>query len=455
MRRFSALAFTLALMAGLMPSASSPAVARPDGATTVDESFSHQADIFDEGGWGITSTTDGHIGPGARVEINTGEHWGASGHWTFAEREVAEPEELYWRYWVRFDEGNDYPAPARGKLPGPAGLYTYNCLGSRPSTEAEPCWSARMMFSRDYVPWGEPGYPYGEDGVTAIGFYVYHLDQEQDFGDVWQWNRDVAVLDNGDWYCLEGHIALNTPGSADGELQGWVDGQQAFDRTGMRFRRASEPDIDIKSFWFDIYYGGSMTSPQFNGMTFDSLAFGPERVGCDDSNGPFYDDDGSIFEPDIEWLAAQGITLGCNPPTNDRFCPDAPVTRGQMAAFLSRALDLPAASGNSFADDNGSNFEADIEKMAAAGITLGCEPGLFCPNETVTRGQMAAFLVRAYGFAGSGIDFSDDDGSIFEAQIEALASAGVTLGCADGLYCPFESVTRDQMAAFLHRASEA
>ena len=58
-------------------------------------------------------------------------------------------------------------------------------------------------------------------------------------------------------------------------------------------------------------------------------------------SGRFVDDDGSIHEPDIELIAAAGITLGCNPPMNDRYCPDGVVSRGQMAAFLVRALDLP------------------------------------------------------------------------------------------------------------------
>jgi hypothetical protein len=52
----------------------------------------------------------------------------------------------------------------------------------------------------------------------------------------------------------------------------------------------------------------------------------------------FIDDNGSIFEDDIAKLATAGITTGCNPPTNDRYCPNDPVTRGQMAAFLHRAL---------------------------------------------------------------------------------------------------------------------
>jgi len=54
----------------------------------------------------------------------------------------------------------------------------------------------------------------------------------------------------------------------------------------------------------------------------------------------FVDDEGSMFEADIERIAAAGITMGCNPPTNDRFCPNDYVTRGQMAAFLARGLDL-------------------------------------------------------------------------------------------------------------------
>ncbi|MDJ0953725.1 MAG: S-layer homology domain-containing protein, partial [Acidimicrobiia bacterium] len=99
----------------------------------------------------------------------------------------------------------------------------------------------------------------------------------------------------------------------------------------------------------------------------------------------------------IEALAAAGITKGCNPPQNDRYCPNDPVTRGQMAAFLVRALDLPPGSAGTFTDDDGV-FAANIEALAAAGITKGCNPpqnDRYCPNDPVTRGQMAAFLARA------------------------------------------------------------
>jgi PKD repeat protein len=175
----------------------------------------------------------------------------------------------------------------------------------------------------------------------------------------------------------------------------------------------------------------------------------------------FTDDDDSVFERDAEWMAAAVITKGCNPPTNDEFCPDEYVTRGQMAAFLARALELSERADDPFVDDDDSIFEPDIEKLAYSGITKGCNPAegntKFCPDSRVTRGQMAAFLVRALGYTdvGDGDLFTDDDGSIFESDIDKLGTAGVTKGCnppTNDRFCPDAYVTRGQMAAFLHRA---
>jgi hypothetical protein len=179
---------------------------------------------------------------------------------------------------------------------------------------------------------------------------------------------------------------------------------------------------------------------------------------------PVFDDvfSGDAFFADIEWLADQGITRGCNPPENSLFCPNASVTRGQMAALLHRALAGTLRSGGppEFTDTGRSIFSADIDWLGAAGVTRGCNPpenDLFCPDDVVTRAQMAAFLVRAFGYeAGAGSNrFGDDDGSVFEADIERLAEVGITRGCnppENDLFCPDAPVTRGQMAAFLHRA---
>ena len=169
----------------------------------------------------------------------------------------------------------------------------------------------------------------------------------------------------------------------------------------------------------------------------------------------------SIFVNDIVWLANEGITKGCNPPTNDQYCPNDNVTRGQMAAFLVRFLGLTDdGGGNLFTDDNGSVFEHNIDILATAGITKGCNPPAndqYCPNDNVTRGQMAAFLVRALGLTddGGGNLFTDDNGLVFEHNIDILATAGITKGCnaAGDQFCPNDYVTRGQMAAFLHRAA--
>lgn len=178
-------------------------------------------------------------------------------------------------------------------------------------------------------------------------------------------------------------------------------------------------------------------------------------------DGLFRDDDGNTHETNIDAIGLLGITKGCNPPFNDDFCPDATVTRGQMAAFLVRAFGLIDDGGRDwFTDDEESVFQDDINKLAAAGVTAGCNPPIndnFCPDDSVSRGAMAAFLVRSLGLMdnGGGDHFVDDDGTVFEEDIDRLATVGVTLGCnppSFDRYCPGESVGRDQMASFLSRA---
>ncbi len=177
-------------------------------------------------------------------------------------------------------------------------------------------------------------------------------------------------------------------------------------------------------------------------------------------NGLFRDDDGNIHETNIDFVGEVGISKGCNPPYNDDYCPDSNVTRGEMAAFLVRTFALTDEGGrNWFGDDDESVFEADINRLAAAGITLGCNPpdnDRFCPGDTVSRGEMAAFLVRGLGLTddGGGDWFIDDDASIFNDAIDKLATSGITRGCNppdNDRFCPYAAVGRDEMASFIKR----
>jgi len=174
----------------------------------------------------------------------------------------------------------------------------------------------------------------------------------------------------------------------------------------------------------------------------------------------FTDDNGNTHEADIETIAAAGITRGCNPPDNDEYCPDDGFTRGQAAAFFNRGLNLKASATDAFVDDETSIFEDDINAIAAIGITLGCNPptnDAFCPDDTTTRAQWASFMVRALGLTeGGDVDrFTDDDGNTHETDINRIAAAGITLGCNppdNDQFCPDDTVTRAQAASFFVRA---
>ncbi len=166
----------------------------------------------------------------------------------------------------------------------------------------------------------------------------------------------------------------------------------------------------------------------------------------------------------IERLYNAGITSGCS-ASPMMYCPEATVTRAQMAIFILRGVHgssyiPPAATGTVFADVPLGSFAADwIEQLASEGVTAGCGGGNYCPDATITRAQMAIFLLRGeHGSsyvppAATGMVFGDVPlGSFADAWIEQLAAEGVTSGCGGGNYCPDANVTRAEMAVFLVRA---
>ena len=99
----------------------------------------------------------------------------------------------------------------------------------------------------------------------------------------------------------------------------------------------------------------------------------------------------------------------------------------------------------------------EISKLSSSGVTLGCGVGIYCPDEVVTRQQMAAFIIRALGDPTPpppGSQRFTDVGpeNPFYSFIEQMAIRQITLGCGGGNYCPSLEVSRGQMAAFLVRA---
>ncbi len=177
--------------------------------------------------------------------------------------------------------------------------------------------------------------------------------------------------------------------------------------------------------------GGDTFCPHLEVSRATAAAFLSRALGLTGDGGKdwFTDDNGSMFETEINRLAAAGILRGCDSSAS-KVCPDKPASREMVAAMFSRALGLTDDGGKDwFTDDDGSKFETEINMLAAAGVARACNPPdgtKFCPDKPIVRGQIAAWLVRGFDLPSTSKDFwSDDDGTAFEAEINAITAAGI------------------------------
>jgi hypothetical protein len=168
--------------------------------------------------------------------------------------------------------------------------------------------------------------------------------------------------------------------------------------------------------------------------------------------------DATGFETWVNILAAHGITGGIG---GGQFGVNLPTRRDHMAVFLliarNGACYTPPPCSGVFADvPCSSPFAPWVEALAAAGVTGGCGGGNYCPSATVSREQMAVFLLSTLHGLGwaplpcTTATFSDVPcSSPFAPWIEELVRRNVTGGCGQGIYCPQSPITRGQMAVFL------
>ncbi|MGE5277431.1 MAG: S-layer homology domain-containing protein [Acidobacteriota bacterium] len=202
------------------------------------------------------------------------------------------------------------------------------------------------------------------------------------------------------------------------------------------------------------------------------------------------------FYKKIETLLHNGITAGCTPTA---YCPGDPVSRGQMAIFVAKGIAGTAAliptsgsvgaqpyncvsGGISLFTDVAATdiFCKHVHYIAAQNVTLGCSATQYCPGDTVTRLQMAAFIAKAIVAPGggpaipvsygpdpvTGLSYSCNAGSPdvhftdvpatdpFCKHVHYLWAKGIISGCGATAYCPASPVTRDAMAKFLTNAFE-
>jgi hypothetical protein len=173
----------------------------------------------------------------------------------------------------------------------------------------------------------------------------------------------------------------------------------------------------------------------------------------------FWDTAGASHQANIDCIVWWGVTSGNTLVT---YAPDAGVTRDQMASFIARTItaagaELPATSTNHFTDDNGNTHEANINRLAEAGVVNGVGGGRFDPSRVVRRDQMATFLANAYEYIAAvelpadGDSFADTRGNAHEENVRKIVAAGFTAGTGPGAYSPAGTVTRGQMGSFLAR----
>lgn len=208
-------------------------------------------------------------GSGRSLQVTTprGEHTGTSFAYKFRERLGAEPEEIYFRYYLKFDPDWKH-ATSGGKLPGISGTYGKAGWGGR-KVNGSDGWSARGLFETRN----------GADS-TAIGFYCYHADMRGKYGENWRFQPRLA---HGRWYCVEQYCKLNTPGNGgrgrnDGILRGWIDGQVAFEKSDIRFRDVDS--LKIEEVWVNIYHGGETPVPNEDiHLYLDDLVIARQPIG--------------------------------------------------------------------------------------------------------------------------------------------------------------------------------
>jgi hypothetical protein len=241
--------------------------------------------------------------------------------------------------------------------------------------------------------------------------------------------------------------AAGTLGGLDG--QSCTAGQPNVDRVTVTYTPAAGY-AGADQFGFRVFDGALWSAPATISVTVEPEPEPDPDPDPDPDPVSFTDIATSPHAENILRIAEAGITSGY---TDGSFRPNAPVTRGQMATLLTKGLGLTAGDASGFSDVAGHTHENGIGALVQAEITSGYADGTFRPNLSVTRGQMATFLTKGLELPpGDASVFSDADGHTHTRGIGALVGADIAAGYADGTFRPNAPVTRGQMATFLAKA---
>lgn len=251
-------------------------------------------------------------------------------------------------------------------------------------------WSVPPYSMADYYP--------GDDIVDVVGVSSYNFGALVDFWTPVEW-AITAALDELETFAPNKPYILAQVGSstAGGDRDAWL--REMF-RVSIRHPNV----VGLVYFNFDketdwkIWRDHQQVAPGWvDGTSMSAVRhvwpltgwFQPGPLVFQAHEGRFADDDLLPVRDDIDWLAELGVVAGCDERS---FCPDRTVSRGQLAVLLSRALGLVPDGSDRFFDDDGSPYEAQIDAVVTAGLMAGCDPKRFCPEAPATRDVLKAAL---------------------------------------------------------------
>lgn len=222
----------------------------------------HWTGVSQPANWSAVTTQKFQGTKAVEARVPTGDHYGGALDFDFSSAGLSDPEEMYIRYYIRFNDTWQRTGDGEiGKLPGFGGVYGSGAGQGCSPVDGTNGWSARMMnFDRG--------------STYQVGFYAYHVDMNDDCGEHMVWSPQ---LQRHRWYAIEARVKLNTVGSSNGILEGWVDGQKVFSRTNLRFRTVSS--LKIEKVWGNVYMGGSWVSDRNMALHMDNFVIARGPIG--------------------------------------------------------------------------------------------------------------------------------------------------------------------------------
>jgi hypothetical protein len=196
----------------------------------------------------------------------------------------------------------------------------------------------------------------------------------------------------------------------------------------------------------NVMQAGSPTSQLFNDVP---------------SSDPYFDY--------VSLMNTDGITAGCS-TTPSLYCPNTPVTRAQMSVFIVAAINRALGTSLTYTQTpyfqdvpSASTYFPFVQRIKDLGITAGCStsPALFCPDDSISQGQMAVFMIVGWmlennlsTFTYSTTPYFTDvqPGDIYFKFVQKMRDLGIGTGCSQTQYCESSAVTRDQMAPMIMRS---